>query len=105
MDIRKHLKALPKLYATEDTEHMVPVKLFDPCGGSTWFLLEWDGEDTLFCWACLNGDLECAELGYQSLSELESFRGPLGLGIEVDLHWTPKPLEEAKRELKGRIGL
>jgi hypothetical protein len=32
----------------------------------------------------------CAELGSVRISELESIRLPFGLGIERDLHWTPK---------------
>jgi hypothetical protein len=32
------------------------------------------------------------ELGYVSLNEMKAVRLPFGLGIERDLHWTPKPL-------------
>jgi hypothetical protein len=34
------------------------------------------------------------ELGYFSLDELKSLRGPLGLPIERDLYWTPCPLSK-----------
>ena len=34
--------------------------------------------------------MDCAELGSVRISELESIRGPFGLGIERDLHWSPK---------------
>jgi hypothetical protein len=34
------------------------------------------------------------ELGYVMLSELGSVRGPLGLGIERDIHFTPTLLSE-----------
>ena len=34
------------------------------------------------------------ELGYFSLSELDSVRGPMGLPIERDLHYVPKTLQE-----------
>ena len=34
------------------------------------------------------------ELGYFSLSELQSVRGPWGLPIERDLHFEPKTLKE-----------
>jgi hypothetical protein len=37
-----------------------------------------------------------AELGYFSLSELESVRGPWGLPIERDLWFKPCPLSEVK---------
>ena len=39
------------------------------------------------------------ELGYVSLNELRSVRGPLGLPIERDLYWQPKPLREIAPEL------
>ncbi len=29
----------------------------------------------------------CPELGEVSISELQAIRGPLGLGVERDLHW------------------
>ena len=35
-------------------------------------------------------DLGHPELGSVSISELESVRGPFGLGIERDRHWTAK---------------
>ena len=34
------------------------------------------------------------EFGYFTLRELESVRGPLGLPIERDLHFKPRPLKE-----------
>ena len=34
------------------------------------------------------------ELGYFSLSELQSVRGPWGLPIERDLHFKPRPLKD-----------
>ena len=34
------------------------------------------------------------ELGYFSLTELEAARGPLGLPIERDQHFEPKPLRD-----------
>ena len=35
-------------------------------------------------------DLGFPELGSVSIRELESVRGPIGLGIERDRHWTAK---------------
>ena len=58
-------------------------------------MTEFDGEDTFFGLAC---GLE-KELGYFSLSELESVRGPMGLEIEPDLYWEPKTLAEIAPEL------
>ena len=54
--------------------------------GYTYF----DGEDIFFG---LVSGFEL-ELGYFSLSELESVRGPLGLPIERDLYFEPKTLQD-----------
>jgi hypothetical protein len=41
---------LPALYATENTQGdpLVRIKLFDPTGSWTWYLLEWDGQHEAF---------------------------------------------------------
>jgi hypothetical protein len=86
-------KSLPPLGATEnDPDPLVRVKFFDPCGSWTWYATEFDGEDTFF--GLVDGFEK--ELGYFSLSELESVRGPLGLGIERDLHFPPTRLSEVR---------
>jgi hypothetical protein len=61
----------------------------------TWYVLEFDGKDTFFGY--VDGDYQ--ELDYFSLSELESIRGPLGLKVERDVYWKPKPLSEVKKEI------
>jgi hypothetical protein len=77
---------LPALYSQEtEPDPMVPVKFFTPDSCWTWYATEFDGEDTFFGYV----DGQFAELGYFSLSELASARGPLGLPIERDLHWNP----------------
>jgi hypothetical protein len=38
------------------------------------------------------------ELGYFSLDELAEIKGPLGLRIERDLNFCPKPLSEIKNK-------
>jgi hypothetical protein len=94
-EIRK--KLLP-LYATENLpagDAVAVLKLFTPWTSWTWYCVEFDGEDLL--WGLADG--HCKELGYFSLKELQAIRGPLGLTIERDLHWTPKPLKEIAPEL------
>ena len=81
------------------------LKLFNPCGAATWLATELDEDgDTLFGLADLG--FGCPELGYFSLSEIESVRLPGGLGIERDLYFEPRfPLSayaEAAR-IAGRI--
>jgi Protein of unknown function (DUF2958). len=94
---RKIRKRLPKLYGTENVhleEKIVHSKLFTPDSSWSWFILEGqeqeDGDVLMFAWVI---GLE-REFGYVSLRELESVRGPLGLPIERDLHFKPRPLKE-----------
>ena len=84
---------LPPLGSTDRLPHdqiLVQVKLFTPDSSWTWFATEFDGDDTFFG---LVSGFE-VELGYFSLSELESVRGPLGLPIERDLWFKPTPLSQ-----------
>jgi hypothetical protein len=90
-------RRLPPLYAQDGKggQAVAYVKFFTPDSGWTWYVEEYDGEDTFFGLAC---GFE-KELGYFSLSELESVRGPMGLPIERDLYWEPKTLAEIAPEL------
>lgn len=101
--LRAALAAVPRLYSQEDApEPIAHVKFFTPDAQATWLVLEWDGDDQLFTFACL-GDCQSAELGYASLSELESLQGPLGLQVEHDAHFRPTPLTQAKGALCGGL--
>jgi hypothetical protein len=65
------------------------LKLFVPWGAGTWLATEMDPESrTLFGLAYIGPHAGEPELGYFSLDELESIRGPLGLKIERDMHFT-----------------
>jgi hypothetical protein len=89
-------KKIPPLYAQQNIKDpIVYAKYFMPDSHWTWYVLEFDGKDTFFGY--VDGDYQ--ELGYFSLSELESIRGPLGLKVERDLYWKPKPLSEVKKEI------
>ena len=70
-------------------------KFFTPSSSWNWYANEFDGQDMFF--GLVDG--HCKELGYFSLSELESVRGPMGLPIERDIHWQPKRLEEIAPEM------
>ncbi|WP_412559000.1 DUF2958 domain-containing protein [Thalassospira sp. MIT1370] len=102
-DIRQRL--LANGAAERETDHVPVVKLFDPTGAATWLITEMmpDG-DSLFGLCDLG--FGCPELGYVSLAELESVKGPLRRGIERDLHFAARfPLSvyaEAAR-IAGRI--
>lgn len=86
---------LPPLYSTEKLgeKAIAPVKFFTPDTNWTWWPTEFDGQDLFF--GLVSGFV--VELGYFSLSELESVRGLLGLPIERDLHFAPTSLEELQR--------
>jgi len=62
------------------------VKLFTPDAQCTWLLTELDPDDGLAFGLCDLGMGE-PELGYVSLTELQSVRGKLGLPVERDLHF------------------
>jgi len=85
---------LPPLYSQEKVEDpIVQVKFFTPDSNWTWYGIEFDGKDLFFGWVV---GFE-KEMGYFSLKELESARGPLGLPIERDKWFTPVRLSEVKK--------
>jgi len=85
---------LPKLYSQEKTKDpKVIVKFFQPWGEWTWYGIEYDGEDTFFGYVI---GFE-KELGYFSLSELKSVRGPFGLKIERDKFFKKTELSKIKK--------
>jgi hypothetical protein len=93
-------KLLPPLYSQEAKggDAVAQAKFFTPDSSWTWYATEGqpEGEDFLF-FGLVEGFEK--ELGYFSLSELRSARGPLGLAIERDLYWRPKTLREIAPEL------
>jgi hypothetical protein len=86
-------RKLPALYSQDSkpaTSVPVVVKFFTPDSSWTWYATEFDGEDTFF--GLVDGHEK--ELGYFSLKELESARGPMGLAIERDLHFAGRTLAD-----------
>jgi hypothetical protein len=66
----------------------IVMKLFNPSGAGTWYLYEKEDEDVY--WGYVNlGDIDNAECGTVSMSELMNFRGRFGLGIERDKFFEP----------------
>ena len=89
---KKH--TVPLLYATEDVKNpLCHIKLFTPDSSWSWYIIEID-ECNEVCFGYVVG-IE-RELGYFSISELESIRGPLNSAVERDLHFTPTLLSEVK---------
>lgn len=87
------ISKLPKFYSIKNQQDPTVIcKFFTPWTNWTWYATEFDGEDTFFG---LVVGFE-TEIGYFSLSELEAVKGPMGLGIERDLYFTPQPLSKIK---------
>jgi len=84
------LKMLPRIGVTGDlstNEVKVPLKIFNPYGGGTWYITEYDPEEGLaFGYANIIGG-EFAELGYIDMNELINFRTRSGLGLERDAYF------------------
>jgi hypothetical protein len=73
-----------------DTDKVrIIAKFFYPAGSHVWYAVEWLPEDGVFFgFVSLFGNPQNGdELGYFALSELEEFKGQLGLGIERDIHF------------------
>jgi len=84
------LGKLPSLYSTEGTplkEKIIHMHFF--IGGCDWYAAEYDSEEQLFFgFAILNNDLEMAEWGYFSLTELASLKMSF-VEVDRDLFWDP----------------
>jgi hypothetical protein len=90
--------------AQPDIDFRPVVKLFTPDAQCTWLLTELGLDDIAFGLCDLG--FGCPELGYVSLTELRSVRGPLGLPIERDEHFeADRPLSDYADEARqqGRI--
>lgn len=90
---KERLDKIPRLYATEKVP--VPDKLIYLhffIGSCDWYIAEYDGDDTFFGYAILNGDLECAEWGYVSFAELKEVRvqGWCEVDCELETIWRVK---------------
>ena len=97
-------KALPPLGSQDGKgwDAIAHVKFFDPMGSYTAWATEFDGEDVFFG-AVYIFELE---LGYFSLSELDTVKWPgsMKTRIERDRYFTPCPLREAVAKLGLQAG-
>jgi hypothetical protein len=83
------LRLCPKIGATDGAkEHPAIFHYF--YGGTDIYICEFDGVDLMFGYTVLNGDLECAEWGYTSLSEIK--RIPQ---FNIDYHFPVQTIEAA----------
>lgn len=87
----RYIRKTDKLPVSEAPGGLAKVKLFDPCGSWTWFISEYDPA-TGNCFGLVDGFEK--ELGYFNINELAAVRNRMGLPLERDLHWMPRPLSE-----------
>jgi hypothetical protein len=98
------LASLPPMYSQEHVaDPIIRAKFFTPDSSWTWYATEAsidrDGSDSIVdvsFFGYVVGPFP--ELGYFSLRELASIRGPLGLPVERDLYWQPVPLSRVTVE-------
>ena len=94
-------KRFAQVGSQENNEDPIVVaKFFNPAGIGDWFATEYDPENRIFFgYVSLFNDHN-NEWGYFSLDELESVKGPLGLGIERDMYCGEKTINEWKESRK-----
>lgn len=85
-------------------DHKPVVKFFNPYGRGTWLITEMNPEDNDTMFGLCDLGMGEPELGYVSLSELKSIKGPLPtLGIERDMYTTfDKPISEYTSEARTK---
>ena len=94
----KRLKTIPKLYETEGValkDKLIYLHFF--IGNSDWYIAEFDGKDTFWGYAILNGDDQNAEWGYISFQELREIKiGYVEIDCELENLWLIKPASQIK---------
>ena len=98
---KQNRKDLPTIRAQEKLgdQAIAHVKFFAPFSNWTWYATEFDGTDLFFGFVV--GPFP--ELGYFTLHELESIRGPFGSKIERDRQWESQPWVEIKEYTNSLI--
>ncbi len=87
------IDTMPKTYETDGMGDSAIVHLHYFKGGSDWYITEKDMDGGIyeaFGYACLNGDICNAELGYISIREL------VANGVEIDFYWELVTLGDVK---------
>ena len=91
----KQLQTIPNLYETENQKDPIcHIKLFLPSSNWTWYIIEIDKSDYNTCYGLVDGFEQ--ELGYFSLSELESISDSYGLKAELDSSFKATRLSKIK---------
>ena len=91
------LRGTPQIYSQATIpDPTVYIKVFDPCGSWTWFLVEFEVEGNQTFGLTVGHDVE---LGYIDLAELAELPGALGIGMEINVWFLPQSLSQAMQNL------
>ena len=87
--IRDLVPKIPKLYETDGQKDKTAwIKLFTPWSSWTWYVYEFDGDDT--CFGLVEGHE--IKMGNFSLEEILSLKHFSGLQVEFDVWFEPRVL-------------
>jgi len=98
-----HIKKLEAQYkfGAEMKDQKVIVKLFDPLGSWSWYLMNIDPNNHNYVWGIVKG-FE-VEMGSIEIRELEKIGATRLLGIERDINFEPMPALEVWEKLQKGI--
>lgn len=88
-------KQLPALYAQDGkgNEAIAYAKFFTPDANWTWYATEYSPETKTF-FGLIDGHDK--ELGYFTLTDLETIRGKMNLPVERDMYFSPTPVKDLR---------
>ena len=94
----EQLQSIPELYASTILKDPIcKFKIFLPNSNWTWYIIEIDKSDYNTCYGLVDGFEQ--ELGYFSLSELETISDSFGLKVELDRNFKPTKLSKIKASI------
>ena len=94
----EQLQSIPELYASTILKDPIcKFKIFLPNSNWTWYIIEIDKSDYNTCYGLVDGFEQ--ELGYFTLSELESVKGLFGLKVELDRNFKPTKLSKIRASI------
>jgi hypothetical protein len=97
------LRSTPPLYSQDGKgmDAIAYVKLFNPCGSESYYLTEYDPRGPQEAYGYGTGT-PVEEWSYFLLAELSEVRGPLGIGLEVDVSFLPTRLGDLVKKQQNR---
>ena len=92
-------KRFEKIGSQEEAgnDAIVIAKFFCPWNNWKWFATEFNAEDEIFFGLVMGSE---TELGYFSLEEMSSVRGPVGMKLERDLYWEEQTIGEVRESIE-----